>query len=486
MTNFKTGGPWITRFAPSPTGVLHLGNARTAVLNFLLARQSGGKFLLRLEDTDQERSTFASEAAILWSLAWMGLAPDRPVEHQSLRLSRYRHAVRDLLDRDLAYPCFCSEEQLEQDRQTAAARGLPPRYSGRCLHLDPSERSRRLAEGESHVVRLRGETSTDICFTDLIKGEMTIPATAFGDFVLLRSNGWPSYNLAVVVDDAEMGVNLVLRGEDHLTNTARQILLYRALDRTPPSFAHHGLLVDPEGKKLSKRTGALSIPECMAMGLQPLAVVQYLASLSGALPTKTLFNELDAMARAFNPFSLGRGNAVLNLDELQAVSGRFFRESDPAMLTEALDQTLPTQDRWHGLDPTTRRELVVSLRENASCLHDLQNLLPHFTAESVSFSPSALAELKSGIPVLQVLDQILSTFPASERLDKGQAQTVLKETGVRAGVKGRHLYHPVRLALTGGDSGPELTALLTLLPTESIGRRVRAVLEFFSHCNHKD
>jgi glutamyl-tRNA synthetase/nondiscriminating glutamyl-tRNA synthetase len=248
MTNFKTGGPWITRFAPSPTGTLHLGNARTAVLNCLLARQSGGKFLLRLEDTDQERSTFAAEAGILWSLAWLGLTPDEPVRHQSLRLPLYRQAVDILLGRGLAYPCFCSESELEHEREQAAARNLPPRYSGRCADLSADERTDRLARGESHVIRFRGSCDTDIRFTDLIKGEITVPGTAFGDFVLLRSNGWPSYNLAVVVDDMDMGVNLVLRGEDHLTNTARQILLYRAFERTAPAFAHHGLLVDPDGK----------------------------------------------------------------------------------------------------------------------------------------------------------------------------------------------------------------------------------------------
>lgn len=486
MTNFKTGGPWITRFAPSPTGVLHLGNARTAVLNYLLARQSGGKFLLRLEDTDQDRSAFAFEAAILWSLSWMGLTPDEPVQHQSLRLPLYRRAVQDLLDRDLAYPCFCSEEELEQDRLAAAAKGLPPRYSGRCARLDPAMRAERLARCENHVVRLRNESAEDIRFTDLIKGEMAIPATAFGDFVLLRSNGWPSYNLAVVVDDAAMGVNLVLRGEDHLTNTARQLLLYAALGQTPPAFAHHGLLVDPEGKKLSKRTGALNIPECMAMGLQPLAVVQYLASLSGALPTKKLVSDLDETARAFNPFALGRGNAVMNLDELKNLSARFFRETEPTALVAALDQALTAADPWHDLDPLTRGDLATRLRENASCLRELQSLLPHFTTDHVTFSPAALLELSAKRPVLQVLDQVLSTYQATDRLEKNQAQLVLKEVGAQAGVKGRDLFHPIRLALTGSDSGPELADLLTLLPVSSLRRRARTVLDIFSHCNHKD
>ncbi len=486
MTNFKTGGPWITRFAPSPTGVLHLGNVRAAILNFLLARQSGGKFLLRLEDTDRERSTFASEAAILWSLSWLGLTPDEPVRHQSLRLERYAQAVRDLVDRDLAYPCFCTEAELERDRELAAQNGLPPRYSGRCAHLDPAERAARLDRGEAHVIRLRCPADRTIRFTDLIKGDMSVPTSAFGDFVLLRSTGWPSYNLAVVVDDADMGVNLVLRGEDHLTNTARQILLYEALGHALPAFAHHGLLVDPDGKKLSKRTGALSIPECMDMGLSPLAVVQYLAGLSGALQTKTILPSLDEMARAFNPFALGRGNAVLSIEELKHFSARVFRATEPASLVRALDESLPSTDPWRDLDEPTKCDLTVSLRENAASLEELRALLPHFTTDDVRFSPEALRELAASLPVLSALEQTLADHDPSARLDKTAVNAVLRQTGETAQVKGKQLYHPIRLALTGAESGPELTALLTLLPAGRIRQRVRTAAAIFSQCNHKD
>lgn len=486
MTNFKTGGPWITRFAPSPTGALHLGNARTAILNFLLARQSGGKFLLRLEDTDQERSTFAAEASILWSLSWLGLAPDEPVRHQSLRLGLYRKAVDGLLAAGQAYPCFCSDAQLEQDRLEAAAKNLPPRYSGRCARMSPEERDQRLQRGEACAIRFRLPEKAQVDFADLIKGQMSIPAGAFGDFVLLRSNGWPSYNLAVVVDDADMGVNLVLRGEDHLTNTARQILLYEAMGLTAPLFAHHGLLVDPEGKKLSKRTGALAVTECMGMGLEPLAVVQYLASLSGALPTKTLFASLDDMARAFNPFALGRGNAVMNLDEMKALSARVFRMTDLATQEGELGQSLPSDSPWHEFDPQTRQLILASLRENAASMQELQLLMPLFTQNQISFTPQALLELAASLPVLDALDHALSAHDKSARLSKDAVSEVLRRTSEEASVKGRQLYHPIRLALTGSDSGPELATLLALLPPKLIRKRAQTVQSIFSHCNHKE
>lgn len=486
MTNFKTGGPWITRFAPSPTGVLHLGNARTAILNYLLARQSGGRFLLRLEDTDQERSTFASEAAILWSLAWLGLTPDETVQHQSLRLDRYGQAVQDLVQQGLAYPCFCSEEQLERDRESAAKNGLPPRYNGRCAHLGPEERAARLAISGAHVLRFRCPHDADIRFTDLIKGDITVPASAFGDFVLLRSTGWPSYNLAVVVDDMDMHVNLVLRGEDHLTNTARQCLLYQAFGHPSPAFAHHGLLVDVEGKKLSKRSGALSIPECMDMGLEPLAVVQYLASLSGALPTKNPFPSLEEMAKAFNPFALGRGNAVMNFEELKAFSARTFRSRDLAEQTDALARAIPASDPWHELDEQIRHELVQNVRENASTLDELRRLLPHFTCDDVSYTPDTLNELAESLHVLNALCQALTNYSPQTRLDKDAVNAILRQVGAQTGVKGRGLYHPIRLALTGSTSGPELAALLTLLPIDRIDRRIRSILNIFPHCNDKE
>jgi len=408
------------------------------------------------------------------------------VRHQSLRLHLYRRAVDALVAEDRAYPCFCTDAELEQDRKEAAARNLPPRYSGRCARMSREERAERLNRGDAHALRFRLPEKPEVSFKDLIKGQIALPAGAFGDFVLLRSNGWPSYNLAVVVDDADMGVNLVLRGEDHLTNTARQILLYDALGLTAPAFAHHGLLMDADGKKLSKRSGALSIPECMEMGLEPLAVVQYLASLSGALPTKNLFTSLDEMARAFNPFALGRGNAVMSLDELTALSARVFRAADPAEQVRQLDETLPAESAWHEFDPQVRLHLLASLRENAANLHELRALLPLFTEKEARFTSGALTELAESLPVLVALDQAMSAHSPDSRLEKDAAGAVLRGTGEKAGAKGRKLYHPIRLALTGSENGPELATLLTLLPAGLIRERVQTVLNIFSHCNHKE
>jgi glutamyl-tRNA synthetase/nondiscriminating glutamyl-tRNA synthetase len=244
--------------------------------------------------------------------------------------------------------------------------------------------------------------------------------------------------------------------------------------------------VYPDGKKLSKRTGAPGIRECMDMGLEPLAVVQHLASLAGALPTKTLFASLDDMARAFNPFALGRGNAVMNVEELKALSGRAFRSTDPAMLAQKLDEAVDPGDPWHGLHNSLKLEIVASLRENASSLRELRLLLPHFTQDETTFSVQALGELAANLPVLSALDQALSASDPASRLDAAAVSDLLRRTAEQAGVKGRHLYHPIRLALTGAQSGPELATLLAFLTVGRIRQRIQTVFNIFSHSNDKE
>ncbi|GAB1410309.1 glutamate--tRNA ligase [Desulfovibrionales bacterium] len=480
MTLSSTDKPWITRFAPSPTGILHLGNVRTAVLNALLAKKSDGLFLLRLEDTDQERSCFTFEASLLWSLAWLGLVPDQPVRHQSLRLDAYAQAVAGLYARGRAYPCFCSETDLEQARQQASAAGNPPRYSGTCAALSAQERKERMQAGEPHVMRFCTPADRDVHFQDLIKGPITVPTSAFGDFVLLRSSGWPSYNLAVVVDDRDMGVTLVLRGEDHLTNTARQILLYEALDAPAPRFAHHGLLVDREGKKLSKRSGALGIPDCMQRGLEPLAVVHYLAALSGSLSQKKIYADLDAMAQDFNPRALGRGNAVMSLDELEHLSARYFRATEVGDLCARVHAHLPATDPWHSLDVAWQEALVASVRDTVANVRDLCAQLVFFTQPEVAYTPAVLEALHPDHAVLQALDDILAAYNQEKRLSMDEAGHVFRQVATVTKIQGRALYHPIRLALTGTLAGPELTALMTLLPVSWLRQRLSALVTFIS------
>src|SRR3954465_958266 len=273
------------RFAPSPTGQLHVGNARTALFNWLLARGSGAAFILRIEDTDAERSTRESEAAIVRDLRWLGLdwdeGPDAGGAHgpyrQSERLHLYQSYAKELLSAEAAYYCFCSTAQLDADRQDALAAGRPAHYAGTCRRLSRDQAAERIAAGERPAIRFRVPAERDVVFTDAVRGDVRFQTDVIGDPVIVRADGTPAYNFAVVVDDALMEITHVVRGEDHISNTPRQILLYEALGFTPPVFAHLSLVMGPDHSPLSKRHGATSVAEFRAKGYLPEALVHYLA-----------------------------------------------------------------------------------------------------------------------------------------------------------------------------------------------------------------
>ncbi len=474
--------PWHTRFAPSPTGAMHLGNARTAILNWLIARKHQGHFSVRLEDTDRERSSFSSEASILSSLAWMGTEPDHSIVRQSTRLYRYQEAARSLMDRGLAYPCFCTEAELQKDRETAAAKGLPPRYTGTCSALAPEEAWIKMEQGHPYTIRFRvDQDSQSVGFHDLIKGEMAIPTQAFGDFVILRSNGWPSYNLAVVVDDLDMEITLVLRGEDHLTNTARQILLYKAMAKTTPHFAHHGLLVNKDQRKLSKRTGARSIPDLMRAGVHPLALVHYLAGLSGAIKGKKIVTCPEELVDRFNPMRLGRGNGVFLAEELDQLSRAYWHKLDAEKLFPHIQGLESLGAPWQELPAERKTALVTTVQPNAACGHGFTPLLAPLVHDNVCYSPGAIDLLRQG-QSKRIIKTFLDLFLGSIRREDYPSNTplpldgiggILKETSKRAQVTGKDLYLPLRMGLMGTSQGPEIKQLFAVLTGDQIISRMR-------------
>lgn len=478
-----SGTPWRTRFAPSPTGAMHLGNARTAILNWLIAQQSQGTFCVRLEDTDQERSSFASEASILSALNWMGLAPQEPVRRQSTRLERYKDTAFKLWENGLAYPCFCTEAELQKDREMAAAKGMPPRYSRRCADLSAEEAREKINAGLPFTLRFKvPDTSETIHFKDLLKGDMDIPIQAFGDFVILRSTGWPSYNLAVVVDDLAMHINLVVRGEDHLTNTARQILLYRALNATPPHFAHHGLLVDREHKKLSKRAGAKSLPQLMAEGIHPLAMVHYLAGLSGAIKGKGIVRSMDDLVSRFNPMRLGRGNAVFLDEDLENLNAAYWHKLPAQDLLPHIQGLESLGRPWQEIPDQHKEDMITVVQQNAAGAHAFVSLLAPLLTDKVTYSLEAVKAL--ALPetqkVIAIFCQILSaiTGDREQPLPSQEVNNLLTQVGSSAGVKGKGLYFPLRMALMGSSEGPEIKGLFKVLSLSNIQTRLTRALEF--------
>ena len=329
------------RFAPSPTGQLHVGNARTALFNWLLARGQGGTFILRIEDTDLERSSRESERAILEDLRWMGLdwsegidaGGDHGPYRQTERLHMYRAYAVELLSSGAAYHCFCPAEQLEADRQAALAAGRPPKYVGRCRGITRDEARRRIEDGEKAVIRFRvPEGSRDVVFTDLVRGEVRFNTDVIGDPVLVRSDGVPAYNYAVVIDDALMEITHVIRGEDHISNTPRQLLLYEAFGWRPPVFAHVSLVMGPDHSPLSKRHGATSVAEFRARGYLPEALTNYLALIGWSPGADEEVLPIDELATRFRLEDVGHSAGVFDVEKLAWVNRHYLKAAAPERL----------------------------------------------------------------------------------------------------------------------------------------------------------
>lgn len=477
----NTQGPWRLRFAPSPTGFMHLGNARTALLNYFLARRLGGAFLLRVEDTDAERSAFGFEADILSGLAWLGMSPDEPVLRQSQAQDRHQAVARQLLESGHAYPCFCSEHSLEQAREKARQQGQAPRYDGPCASLSKREALDMVDAGQPHTIRFRVPREAQaIAWHDAIKGETSVPAEAFGDFVLLRSGGQPSYTLAVVADDIHTKVTCVLRGEDHLTNTARQILLYQALGQTQPVFAHHGLLLDASHKKLSKRSGALSVSQLRGRGLPALALAHYLGALSGALPPDGVFASLADMAERFDPDKLGRGGVVFLSDDLAAMVRRYWREGPTEALLPLADEAAWHLPGWSRLDAQDKAALFSEIRANCASREDVAVWLGPLLSTEIDYASMAVRELAASPKALFTLlaDAVRQALATDDdRLSQDQAKAMIMAAGKELGLKGKSLWHPLRLALLGRDNGPEVAAVLSLLNRSRLTARFTAAAD---------
>jgi len=456
------------RFAPSPTGQLHVGNARTAIFNWLLARGNGGTFILRIEDTDRERSTAASERAILDDLRWMGLDWSEGVEvggsygpyRQTERLDLYRQKAAALVDAGHAYFCFCSAATLEADRQAALAASQPPMYRGTCRHLAPDEARRRLAGGETAVIRLRVPEAREVAFDDIVRGRVAFNTAVIGDPVLVRSDGIPAYNFAVVIDDALMEISHVVRGEDHISNTPRQVLLYEAFGWTPPAFAHVSLVMGPDHSPLSKRHGATSVAEFRGRGYLPEALVNYLALIGWSPGEGEELLPLDELARRFRLESVGHSAGVFDAEKLAWVNRHYLKAADPMRLT-GLGVRYLRQAGWvDQVGPEDIALLAEIVPVTATSLDRLEQLAPRlaflfdFSATRALENPSIRAEALGARAVIDALaEELTDAAPLSDREAFRALAARVRE---RTGQKGKALFHPIRLALTGESEGLEL------------------------------
>ena len=456
------------RFAPSPTGQLHVGNARTALFNWLLARGTGGTMVLRIEDTDVARSTRESEAAIIEDLEWLGLTwdegvgrgGDRGPYRQSERLHIYRAHAVELLSRGQAYRCFCPPEQLEMDRYHALRERRPPKYVGRCRDLSPDDARRRADSGEPAAIRFRIPDDRDVTFHDLVRGEVTFNTEVLGDPVIVRSEGVPAYNYAVVIDDALMEITHVVRGEDHISNTPRQILLYEAFGWKPPTFAHVSMVLGPDHSLLSKRHGATSVAEFRARGYLPEALTNYLALIGWSPGEGQEIVEMNELARRFRLEDVGHSAGVFDVEKLGWVNRHYVKHAAPDRLVKL---SLPhLQREGHVEVPTTDAlsylatviPLVAPSVDRLDQIPARLGFLFDYSAERALADPGVRAEARTARPVISALADILrSGEPLNDRDAFRAAAARVRE---RTGVKGKALLHPIRLALMGEPEGLEL------------------------------
>jgi len=491
------------RFAPSPTGALHVGNARTALFNWLWARRTGGTFVLRIEDTDAARSSLESETRLVDDLTWLGLGWDEGVGaggdtgpyRQSERLAIYRGKADELLGRGLAYPCFCSPQALEEERAAAREAGGASLYAGRCRGIpkDVADR-RRLAEPAAirfHVAAAAGG-ETSVAFEDQSHGPVRFPLTQIGDFVLLRRDGWPSYNFAVVVDDLLMGITHVVRGDDHLSNTPRQILVYRALQApAPPRFTHLPLILGAGGTPLSKREGAASLGWFREQGYPPEAVMNHLALLGWSPEDGQEFLTPEELIARFDLGRVSRAPAIFDLTKLDALAARHMARLPPERLADLAVVQLAAAGLWPVPAPGGAREwagrLAQILADRLPCMRRLVDetafLFDFDPAKSLADPQVAAALREPGSRrVIEALERRIGEAP----LDAPRFQSIVDEVRRECGVKGKDLFHPIRIALTGAASGPELVKLLPVIevgsrlplprPIASCHARVRALI----------
>ena len=466
--------PVVTRFAPSPTGFLHIGGGRTALFNWLYARRFGGKMLLRIEDTDRERSTAAAIAAIIDGLTWLGLTWDGEIVFQFSRAARHRQIAEQLLAAGKAYRCFASPEELTEMREAARREGRSKLYDGRWRDRDPSE----APPGVKPVIRLRAPLTGEIVIEDQVQGRVVWQNSDLDDLVLLRSDGNPTYMLAVVVDDHDMNVTHIIRGDDHLTNGARQKHIYEALGWNVPIMAHIPLIHGPDGSKLSKRHGALGVDAYRAMGYLPAAMRNYLVRLGWAHGDQEIFST-EEMIAAFDLPQIGRSPARFDFAKLESLNGHYIRASADADLIAAIEGLLPHiaggQELASKMTPALRAKLLMAmpgLKERAKTLVELFDAT-RFLWASRPLDLNDQAKVLLTPEAKTVTAALLPELAAIAEWTPAAIETVVRGYAERAGFKLGAVAQPLRAALTGRTTSPPIFDVLAVLGKDESLARLR-------------
>lgn len=468
------------RFPPSPTGYMHIGNVRTALFNYLYARKNNGKFILRIEDTDKERSKKEYEEDIITGLKWLGLDWDEGPDiggplgpyRQSERIDIYNHYINKLLEEDKAYLCFCSEEEIEKDREEALKRGLMPKYSRRCRNLSKAEIKEKLNLGIKPVVRFKTPLEGEVLVIDNLRGKLIFPLENLDDFVILRSDGIPTYNFAVVIDDALMKITDVIRGEDHLHgNTPRQILIYNALNFPLPNFTHLPMILGEDHTKLSKRHGSVSLRDYRIEGYLPEALVNYMALLgfSPDIKEKEFFT-LKELINEFDIKNLSKSNAIFSSSKLKWMNHKYIDMTDLDKLTNLIKNYInvdyKVSDNW-------LKDLIRLLKEHIFVLSDINSILKDIF-DPITLDYEKLSFLKEQ---RKLLKEFILGIESINQWNENEILSLIKEVGKKLNIKGKNLYYPLRVAISHKEEGFEIYVYIYLIGKDETIKRIKEVID---------
>jgi glutamyl-tRNA synthetase len=463
------------RFAPSPTGYIHVGNARTAVFNWFFARKNKGSFILRIEDTDVERSTKESEELLIRDLKWLGIDWDEGPDiggdfgpyRQSERIEIYRKHALELIEKGYAYFCFCSSEELERERERILSLGGVPKYSGRCRNLKIEESIERVKGGERAAIRLKVPQDEEILFHDIIRGDLKFLTNFIEDFVLLRSTGFPSYNFACVIDDKYMEITHVIRGEDHISNTPKQILVYKALGWDYPKFAHLPMVLGSDGTRLSKRHGATSLDQFREGGYLPEALMNYLSLLGWSSPDGREVLEIDEIIKTFELERVGKSPSIFDYEKLKWINRQHIRK---VPIERIVEECIPYL-REEGFLPPVLSESHKNWLSNAikailSNLETLKDVKKEFHI-FFYFKPEEMDEESKKLIIEEnsrkIVSELFSKIKDLDYVGWDEFSEIVKKVGENLKIKGKELFHPIRVALTSKFSGLELKSFVPLI-----------------------
>lgn len=478
------------RFAPSPTGPFHIGGARSALFNWLEARHTGGDFVIRIEDTDLKRSTKESEENIKESLKWLGMTWDEGVDvggphgpyRQTERLDLYKAAVQRLLDEGKAYYCYCSAEELEESRKAQLADGKTPVYDDHCRKLSAEEIAKYEAEGRKPVVRLKVRKDGVFAFDDMVRGHVEFQASGVGDFIIMKSDGIPVYNFAVVIDDSGMEITHVIRAEEHLSNTPRQLAIYEALGLEPPKFAHISLILGEDHKKMSKRHGATSVTEYKNMGYLPQAVVNYLALL-GWTPKgeQEIFTE-EELIKQFSMKRVSSNDAVFDINKLNWINFQYMKKLDADQLLDVVLPFLVKADYVEENPSEEKKEwlkkVVWFMKDHIYYAGQAAGELKFFFEEVPALTDEAVLAIMKAETSGQLLKAFIADLEALPAFDQDAIKKCFNACMKANGIKGKAAYEPTRIALTGATQGPGMFEMMELFGREKTLARLNDSLKY--------